>query len=121
MSNRRFCWMILPCSLPFVTATLCGMWIVSAGCLAVAETASAAPSATTGGEAAFTADVNYLEEFQKGGAAGIALGVLFLAMIGFTVERLLRLRARAICPHGLVSEVLPLWGENRYMDFFFRE
>lgn len=92
------------------------VWTASIAWLVFAGTASAAPPSVAGGESVFTADVNYFEEFQKGGAAGIALGVLFLAMIAFTVERLLRLRAHAICPHGLVREVLPLWQENRFMD-----
>lgn len=63
-----------------------------------------------------SADVNYLEEFQKGGSVGIALAALLLAMIGFTVERLLRLRAKTICPHGLVTKVLPMWSEGRFME-----
>lgn len=63
-----------------------------------------------------SADVNYLEEFQKGGSVGIALAVLLLAMIGFTMERLLRLRAKAICPHGLVKTVLPMWTKGNFME-----
>ena len=61
-----------------------------------------------------SADVNYLEEFQKGGSVGIALAVLLFAMIAFAVERLFRLRARAICPHGLVTKVLPMWGKGDF-------
>lgn len=61
-----------------------------------------------------SADVNYLEEFQKGGSVGIALAVLLFAMIAFAVERLVRLRAKAICPHGLVTEVLPMWGKGDF-------
>jgi biopolymer transport protein ExbB len=86
-----------------------GMVVESGGLLAVVT-----PETT--GNAPLTADVNYLEEFQKGGSVGITLAVLFLAMIGFTVERLLRLRSGVICPHGLVSKVLPMWGEGRFMD-----
>ena len=63
-----------------------------------------------------TADINYLEEFQKGGAVGIALAGLSLLAVGFIVERLLRLRAKSICPHGLVTEVLPMWGEQRFLE-----
>lgn len=63
-----------------------------------------------------SAEVNYLEEFQKGGSVGITLAILFFAMIGFTVERLFRLRAKAICPHGLVTKVLPMWSEGQFME-----
>ena len=62
------------------------------------------------------ADVNYLEEFQKGGNVGVALAVLLFAMIAFTVERMIRLRAKAICPHGLVTGVLPLWHQEKFKE-----
>lgn len=68
------------------------------------------------GSGSVSADVNYLEEFQKGGSVGIALAILLLAMIGFTVERLFRLRAKSICPHGLVTKVLPMWSEGDFME-----
>lgn len=97
------------------TETIRGVSTMSGHLLAAADLASAAASQAAAGEV-FSAEVNYLEEFQKGGTVGIALAVLFFAMIGFTVERLLRLRAGAICPRRLVKEVLPLWDEERYTD-----
>lgn len=77
---------------------------------------SQATAAVVPSDDSVSANVNYLEEFQKGGSVGIALAVLLLAMIGFTVERLLRLRAKSICPHGLVTKVLPMWAEGNFME-----
>ncbi len=98
-----------------IAATLSGLTSILGELLAVGEAGSTATANAAGGEV-LSADVNYLEELQKGGKVGVALMLLFLAMIGFTVERLLRLRAGAICPHGLVGKVLPLWSEGRFVE-----
>lgn len=97
-------------------------WIdAAAWSLGGALVAATGPAVETAVEAVgrggpLTADVNYLEEFQKGGTVGIALAGLFFAMIGFTAERLVRLRAAAICPHGLVQDVLPMWSQGRFTE-----
>jgi len=72
--------------------------------------------AATGADSTIvTTEINYLEEFQKGGAVGIALAVLCLALIACVIERLISLRAGSICPHGLTSTVLPLWDKREFL------
>ena len=61
-----------------------------------------------------TAEVDWMAELMNGGNTAIALGLLFLAMVAFTVERLVRLRASSIAPSGLVDEVLPLWHRKAF-------
>lgn len=60
------------------------------------------------------AEIDWLAELAKGGSTAVALLVLLVAGITFTVERVLAMRRRYIAPTGLTSEVAPLWAEGKY-------
>ena len=79
----------------------------------ISPPAESAPAAKEPPEVV-TAEVDWLAELMNGGNTAIALGILFLAMIAFTVERLIRLRAASIAPAGLVDAVLPLWHRGEF-------
>ena len=59
-------------------------------------------------------EIDWLKELLQGGNTSIALVVLVMVMVAFTVERFMRLRKSYICPHGLVEEVLTLWHKGSY-------
>ena len=60
------------------------------------------------------AEVDWFAELVKGGLTSVALIVLLMAGITFTVERILALRRKYIVPEGLAVEVEPLWHQNDY-------
>jgi len=53
--------------------------------------------------------INWYTEFLRGGNTSFALGLLFLLLIAFTVERLISLRIGNICPDGLTESLIPKW------------
>jgi biopolymer transport protein ExbB len=62
------------------------------------------------------ADLNLADQFAEGGFAllvTLGLSVLFLAV---TMERLIRLRTRAVVPAGLLERIQPLWTAHRFAD-----
>ncbi len=63
-----------------------------------------------------SAEVDWFEEILLGGNTAIALVILFLAMIGFAVERAVRLRRNAIIPHDLASQVRDSWHKGEFED-----
>ncbi|MCP5537161.1 MAG: MotA/TolQ/ExbB proton channel family protein [Akkermansiaceae bacterium] len=64
-------------------------------------------------EAPISVEINWMDELQKGGLTGIALIVLAIAAVGFTIERLLNLRANLIVSKPLMKEIAPL-GKGHY-------
>ena len=78
---------------------------------AVAASASAGAVDAGGGER-LVAEVDYIEELQKGGYTAVALVLLMMAGITFAVERLITLRARRIAPVGFAEEADELWHDG---------
>lgn len=66
--------------------------------------------AATGQPEPVSAEIDWLHELTLGGGTGLALFVLFFAMVTLTLERLLNLRRKHIIPKGFVETALPLWG-----------
>ncbi|NWK56668.1 MotA/TolQ/ExbB proton channel family protein [Verrucomicrobiaceae bacterium N1E253] len=66
-------------------------------------------------DAPISIEINWMEELQKGGLTGIALIVLAVAAVGFTIERLLNLRGNLIVSRKLIDEIKPL-GRDHYFD-----
>lgn len=62
------------------------------------------------------AEIDWLAELGKGGSTAVALVVLLVAGITFTVERILAMRSRYIVPEGLAVEIAPLWGKAKYEE-----
>lgn len=60
-------------------------------------------------------EIRWMEELQKGGLTGLALIVLAIAAVGFTIERLLNLRGNLIVSPKLIGEIKPL-GRKHYFD-----
>lgn len=79
-------------------------------------------SATTFGRSTPSAEgmelveVNWLEEMRTGGWTMVALGLLSVALLAFTVERALFLRRRYIVPDGLALSVQDLFQQGRYQE-----
>ncbi len=66
-------------------------------------------------EAPVSVEINWMEELQKGGLTGVALIVLAIAAVGFTIERLLNLRSNLIVSKTLMKQIAPL-GKGNYFD-----
>lgn len=58
-----------------------------------------------------SAEIDWLHELTLGGSTGLALFILFFAMVTLAVERLLNLRRKHIIPARFVETALPLWSE----------
>ena len=74
---------------------------------------SATAIAATGAPETVSAEIDWLHELTLGGSTGIALFVLFFALVTVAVERLVNLRKRHVIPKGFVAKALPLWGAGR--------
>ena len=61
-----------------------------------------------------SSEIDWFQEFENGGNTAIVLAVLFFAMIGFAVERAVRLRRSAIIPSGFVEDVKMKWHTEQF-------
>jgi len=76
----------------------------------------ASAQAVAESEAPVSIEINWMEELQKGGVTGIALFVLAIAAVGFTIERLLNLRGKLIVPKSLIDEIKPLGRSHHFEE-----
>ena len=87
--------------------------VTEAGATSAAATPSTSSTVEKAGDV-ISAEVDWFKELIRGGNTSIALIVLFLAMIGFAVERAVRLRRSAIIPNDLVPAVRNLWHQGQF-------
>jgi len=59
-------------------------------------------------------DINFFEQVSGGGVAIMAIGALSVLALAVAFERVLHLRERAVAPHGLVDQVIPLWQDGQF-------
>lgn len=111
-------------------AVLVGTTVMVGGLTAAEEDATgaeAAETADTGGDAGISAPEeppfsisealsDMKEKFQAGGMTMYVLLFLSVVMLAFVLERLFRLRRKAITPAGLAERADSLWEEGRYED-----
>lgn len=85
------------------------VFIVSALTPAFAQEAAPAIAAPEAGEALTIPGVALTERFAQGGLTMYALLALSFVMVTFGIERLVNLRRKTICPHGLAEKVGAAW------------
>ncbi len=70
---------------------------------------TAAPTIVSGpSDAMQLVEVDWMHELKQGGMTIVALGVLSVALLAFTLERLITMRRDRFVPEGLTMKVLPL-------------
>jgi biopolymer transport protein ExbB len=62
--------------------------------------------------------IDWYAEFLRGGNTSVALGILFLLMIAFAIERFLSLRIDNICPKGLTESLLDKWHSKDFNEIY---
>ncbi len=89
-------------------------WLLSSLIFALLVVPSIAHAQVAGGLE--LVEVNWIEEIRQGGVTIVALGILSIAMLAFSLERLLTLRRKNIVPVGLARRVLPLFHSGQYAE-----
>ncbi|MDA3960390.1 MAG: MotA/TolQ/ExbB proton channel family protein [Planctomycetota bacterium] len=107
--------LLVICAFGFVAADLGAAEGVPEGAAPVVETTAetvagtAAGAVATSGKEQLIAEVDYIEELQKGGYTAVALVLLMMAGITFAVERLFTLRGSRIAPGGFADQADEMW------------
>lgn len=59
-------------------------------------------------------EMNYVAQAADGGIGVLIIVGLSILFLGVTIERLVRFRAKAIVPEGLIERVKPLWDAHEF-------
>ncbi|KPK65390.1 MAG: hypothetical protein AMK73_03085 [Planctomycetes bacterium SM23_32] len=79
-----------------------------------AETSVAAGPGAAASERELTAGQAFLLKLKQGGTTMIFLFLASVAGVGYTIERLVNLRAGAVAPEGLAEEADKLWRAGEF-------